>query len=62
MKIIAATNILDEDCIPQQQYILEEAQNRYDAPTPPNPYLLFGTTEFKKLFRLYYDELSTKVK
>lgn len=54
--------MLDSDCIPEKQAILEEVARRADAPQPPNPHIAFGPTEFKKLFRAYYEAVAVKAK
>lgn len=62
MKLIGAESILDEDCIPEKQAILDEVFKRGDAPQLPNSHITFGANEFKKLFRAYYDAVAGKAK
>lgn len=42
--------------------MLEEAQKRRDAPNPPNPYITFNLTDFKILFKQYYEALLLRAK
>jgi hypothetical protein len=54
MRLIGAEKLLDNDCIPEKQTILDEVARHPDAPQPPNAYIAFGLSEFKKLFKAYY--------
>lgn len=42
MDLIGMKNVLDQDCIPEKQIILEEALKRKDAPKQPYQYIVFG--------------------
>jgi hypothetical protein len=54
MRLIGAEKLLDNDCIPEKQTILDEVGRRPDAPQLPNAHIAFGPPEFKKLFKAYY--------
>lgn len=62
MSLIGAEKLLDNDCIPEKQTILDEVTRRPDAPQPPNAYIIFGLTEFKKLFKSYYESVAIRAK
>lgn len=62
MKLIGAENVLDQDCIPEKQIILDEVFKRTDAPLLPNPNINFGPSQFKKLFKSYYEAIACKSK
>jgi hypothetical protein len=42
MDLIGMRRLLDQDCLPEKQAILDEALKRKDAPKPPNNYIVFG--------------------
>lgn len=42
MDLIGLRKLLEEDCIPEKQAILDEALKRKDAPKIPNNNILFG--------------------
>ena len=44
MKLIGGESILDEDCIPEKQAILDEVFKRGDAPQLPNAHITFGAS------------------
>lgn len=62
MRLIGAEKLLDNDCIPEKQTILDEVARRPDAPKPPNAYIPFGLSEFKKLFKAYYEAVAIRAK
>ena len=42
--------------------MLEEALKRRDAPSPPNQFITFAFSDFKVLFKEYYETLIMKAK
>ena len=62
MDLIGMVRILDQDCIPEKQMILEEATGRKDAPKAPNNYIVFGQKKFREAFKSYYEEIHIKAK
>ena len=56
------TKTLNEDCLPEKHLMLEEAVKRRDAPTPPNQFITFSFSDFRNLFREYYETLIIKAK
>lgn len=42
MDLIGMKRLLEEDCLPQKQAILDEAIKRKDSPKSPNYFIVFG--------------------
>lgn len=42
--------------------MLEEGMKKREAPTPPNPYIVFTFSDFKDIFKIYCEEISAKAK
>jgi hypothetical protein len=62
MDLIGMAKILEQDCIPEKQMILEEAMSRKEAPKGPKHLIVFGQKEFRQAFKMYYEDIHTKVK
>lgn len=53
--LIGMTKLLDNDCIPEKQMVLEEALKRKDVPTPPDPVMHFNLPTFEESFKTYVE-------
>jgi hypothetical protein len=62
MDLIGMVKILEQDCIPEKQVILEEAGSRKEAPKGPNNLIVFGQKEFREMFKMYYEDIHMKAK
>jgi hypothetical protein len=62
MDLIGMVKILEQDCIPEKQVILEEAGSRKEAPKGPNNLIVFGQKEFREVFKMYYEDIHMKAK